>query len=165
MTVYYVASALASAQAWAAAVDTQQGYPRVGVEVGDGRHVKDIGGGPFVTQTYAAILAHPSQPLWAYPSDTVTAPALVGATALPVPIALDSTWFPPPDPITGGAIQPMLSLAKAPVSQTPSTARRVALAGLALAMAGIVSAAALTPSATPTAVDAGPDIVDAGDGP
>jgi hypothetical protein len=89
----YVFSSLAAAQACQTAVDAAQGFPRAGVNVGGGAHVEP----PFVTQTYQTVIQHPTQALWAYPSDTVTTPVLsVGPTAvtLPAPTSLDATWTP-----------------------------------------------------------------------
>jgi hypothetical protein len=95
----YVFGALAAAQACAPVVDAQQGYPRPGVEVGGGAHVKDAGGGPFVTATYAVPIKHPTLAQWAYLADAISTPALTPqavALSLPAPTSLDATWFPVP---------------------------------------------------------------------
>lgn len=96
MTAYIFAS-LAAAQACAPVVDAAQGYPRAGVEVGGGAHVKDVSGGPFVTATYAQPIKHPTLAQWAYLADAVTTPALAPQAAtlgLPAPVPLDATWTP-----------------------------------------------------------------------
>lgn len=93
----YVFASLPAAQACVPVVDAAQGYPKAGVEVGGGLHVKDAGGGPFVTQTYWVPLKHPTLAQWAYLADGVTTPLLAPnavALGLPVPISLDATWTP-----------------------------------------------------------------------
>lgn len=87
--VFYIASALATAQGWSATVDAAQGYPSFGVDVGDGLHVP-----PAQSETfhYGPLFAHPTQQEWAYWSDAVSAAALAATAGLPAPQALDSTW-------------------------------------------------------------------------
>lgn len=92
----YIFSTQAGAQACQTQVDAALGYPKAGVEVGGGIHVKDPNtGGPFVTQTYNNVLKHPTLAEWAYPTDA-TATAILAPNAvalgLPAPTALDSTW-------------------------------------------------------------------------
>jgi hypothetical protein len=87
------------AQSCVAPVDSNQGYPKAGVEIGAGVHVKDSGGGPFVTQTYAAPLQSFATALqWGYPADAVTTPVLTPlatSLGLPAPTALTAAFFPP----------------------------------------------------------------------
>ena len=93
----YVFASLAGAQACAPVVDTNQGYPKAGTEVGGGLHAKDVGGGPFKTVTYWVPLQHPTLPQWAYLADSVTTPALTPqaiALGLPIAVTLDATWTP-----------------------------------------------------------------------
>jgi hypothetical protein len=86
---WYVTSTQANASSWASTVDTAQGYPKAGVNIGGGQHCSVAEG---TTKHYGPSLQHPTLQLWAYISDSTTVPLLVGATALPVPAALDSTW-------------------------------------------------------------------------
>jgi hypothetical protein len=86
---FYVLAIEATAASLQASVDAEQGYPKAGVNVGGGIHMS----GPFVTQTHAFPLQHPTLAEWAYPADGVTVP-IVGATiGLPAPSALDATWI------------------------------------------------------------------------
>jgi hypothetical protein len=92
----YIFSTQAGAQACQTAVDSALGYPKVGIEVGGGIHVKDPNtGGPFVTQTYAQVLKHPTLPQYAYPADATSTGILspnAVSLGLPAPTALDATW-------------------------------------------------------------------------
>lgn len=148
---YYVASALATAQAWAARVDAAQGYPKPGVFAAPGPFQPPT---PFVTQTYSEILQHPTQQQWAYPSDAITDAALAGATALPAAAALTADW---------AGTQPLPVQAQAAPAAAKSRAPMFLAMGLAAA--GIVAAAALTspaPSTAPSSPDAAE--LDGGDG-
>jgi hypothetical protein len=85
---YYVTPIQATALAWAASVDTAQGYPKAGVDIGGGVHVPPA---QSLTVRYAGIYQHPTLPLWAYLSDAITSPAITSLLP-PIPVALDATW-------------------------------------------------------------------------
>lgn len=117
---YYVATSLSQAQAWATAVDAQQGYPRAGVFALAGPFQPAT---PFVTQTYSEILQHPTLSQWAYPSNSVTDAVLVGTNGLPAAAALTTDW---------GGTQP------APAAVGLSLAHKLAIG--AAAAAGVAAA-------------------------
>jgi hypothetical protein len=90
---HYIFASLAAAQACAVAVDAAMGYPRASTLAGGGYHHMP----PFVTQTHALPVKHPTLSQWVYPASAITTPILAPqavALTLPVPIALDATWTP-----------------------------------------------------------------------
>jgi hypothetical protein len=78
----YAFALQASAQACAAPVDTALGYPKAGVDVGQGIHVPPA---QSRTITYAAPALLSGQ--WWFPADTITTPILApNAVALGLPV-------------------------------------------------------------------------------
>lgn len=91
---WYVFTVQSKANALPPIMDAHLGYPKTGVNVGDGLHVVPT----FVTQTYAAVLTNPTTGTsWAYPADSVVVPIVAPnavTLGLPAPAALDATWAP-----------------------------------------------------------------------
>lgn len=85
-----VFSVLADARGLADQVDAGVGCPIAGESVGGGQHDDQP------TTTYAPVIKHPTQALWAYPSDAVTAPYIAAAGL--VAASLDSSWQPAANP-------------------------------------------------------------------
>ena len=83
---------LKAAQAFAKKVNAALGYPKIGVDIGDGEHAA---ADETATTDYASVLAHPSGTQWAYVADGNTTPLMDAATSATV-AELDSSWFPVP---------------------------------------------------------------------
>lgn len=90
MAEWLVFALQADADAHAAAVDTMLGYPRAGVNMGRGPHVR---ASDSRTSTFAPRIKHPTLSLWAYPYEPTVRRAGIPAGATHNP-TLDGTWFP-----------------------------------------------------------------------
>ena len=92
-----VCVSLADAQAYQAAIDLKQGYPRDGVDIGGGIHATKTEGR---TVHQANVKPHPTLTVVAYMDDTAIGDDTnAGKTKVTVPVGatvqtLDATWFP-----------------------------------------------------------------------
>lgn len=71
--------AQSDAAGYSGQIDTNAGYPKPGVSMGQGRT------GPTQTLRHADVVAHPTLPQWAYPNDPLVQ-AIATAKAIPLPL-------------------------------------------------------------------------------
>jgi hypothetical protein len=79
------------ADSYAAQIDVKLGYPKDGIDIGDGIHASKL---ESRTQRHNRVYKHPTLAEWAYPRDAIET---AQAVALPIGSTvqtLDTTWFP-----------------------------------------------------------------------
>lgn len=84
----YVFGSRAAADSARTTIDTAEGYPKAGVDVGGGRHVSPT----FVTQTHCQPVKHPTLNEWAVLQDSRVTAAIDGRPGIPAATDLDAGW-------------------------------------------------------------------------
>jgi hypothetical protein len=84
----YVFATQALADLARAEIDKVEGYPRAGVDVGGGVHVRPT----FVTITHCLARKHPTLAQWVVLDDEKVRTAIDGKSGIPSAIDLDVTW-------------------------------------------------------------------------